>query len=133
VPLAADQATSRPFDQLDPNVFSNAPSQSPKWVLRRPIESALHAAVRVMHEAAAHRAALAQGLTERVEHEAGMRRARGAPADDPARERVDDEGDVDEAGPSGDIGVSRPRELHLRPLAEPDVILSNHPAPIIQP
>jgi hypothetical protein len=52
-----------------------------------------------MHEAAAHRAALAQGLTERVEHEAGMRRARGAPADDPSCECVDDEGDIDEAGP----------------------------------
>jgi len=29
--------------------------------------------------------------------------------------------------------VSRPRELRPRPLAEPDVILSNHPAPIIRP
>jgi putative transposase len=43
-PLAADQATSRPFDQLDPNVFSYAPSQSPKWALRRSIESAQYAA-----------------------------------------------------------------------------------------
>lgn len=40
MPLAADQATSRPFDQFDRNVFSYAPSQSPKWALRRPIESA---------------------------------------------------------------------------------------------
>jgi hypothetical protein len=47
-PLAADQATSRPFDQLDPNVFSYAPSQSPKWALRRSIESALAAAIGVM-------------------------------------------------------------------------------------
>jgi integrase len=47
-PLAADQATSRPFDQLDPNVFSYAPSQSPKWALRRSIESALAAAIGMM-------------------------------------------------------------------------------------
>src|SRR3954463_2850274 len=32
-----------------------------------------------------------------------------------------------------DLGVSRPEELHLRPLSEPDVNLSAHPAPIIQP
>ena len=29
--------------------------------------------------------------------------------------------------------VSRPREFHPQPLAEPDVILSHHTAPIIQP
>src|SRR6059058_3992194 len=28
-----------------------------------------------------------------------------------------------------DLGVSRPKEFHLRPLAEPDVNLSAHPAP----
>jgi hypothetical protein len=27
------------------------------------------------------------------------------------------------------LGVSRPKEFHLRPLAEPDVNLSAHPAP----
>jgi hypothetical protein len=53
-----------------------------------------------MHEAAAANGpAVAQRLLERVEHEAGMRRARGAPADDPSCECVDDEGDIDEAGP----------------------------------
>ena len=45
-PLAADQATSRPFDQLDPNVFSYAPSQSPKWALRRSIESAEYVSIK---------------------------------------------------------------------------------------
>src|ERR1019366_7684373 len=60
----------------------------------------LHAAVAVMHEAAAaNGSAVAQRLLERVEHEARMRRARGAPADDPPCEGVDDEGDVDEGGP----------------------------------
>ena len=44
--MAADQATSRPFDQLDPNVFSYAPSQSPKWALRRSIESAQYVSIK---------------------------------------------------------------------------------------
>ena len=31
------------------------------------------------------------------------------------------------------VGVSRPKEFHLRPLSEPDRNLSAHPAPIIPP
>ncbi len=31
------------------------------------------------------------------------------------------------------VRVSRPTEFHPQPLLEPDVILSDHPAPIIQP
>ena len=38
---------------------------------------------------------------------------------------------VVEATPHRDVGVSRPKEFHLRPLAEPDVNLSAHPAPTI--
>jgi hypothetical protein len=29
--------------------------------------------------------------------------------------------------------VSRPEGFHLKPLAEPDMTLSSHPAPVIQP
>ncbi len=37
-------------------------------------------------------------------------------------------------GQLGDeLGVSRPGEFHPQPLAEPDVNVSAHPAPIIQP
>ncbi len=32
-----------------------------------------------------------------------------------------------------EIGLSRPGELHPQPLAEPDVNVFAHPAPIIQP
>src|SRR5579863_2144378 len=39
----------------------------------------------------------------------------------PTDKFIDDEGDVDEALPSRDVGVSRPNEFHFRPLAEPDV------------
>jgi hypothetical protein len=56
-----------------------------------------------MHEAAAANGpAVAQRLLERVEHEGRLRCARGAPADDTPGEGVDDEGDIDEAGPSRD-------------------------------
>src|SRR5512132_2542946 len=41
-----------------------------------------------------------------------MRRARGPPADDPAGIGIDDEGDVDEAGPGRDIGeVGEPKDV----------------------
>ena len=40
-----------------------------------------------------------QRLLERIEHEARMRRAADAPADDPPGEGVDHECDVDETGP----------------------------------
>jgi hypothetical protein len=64
----------------------------------------LHAAVAVVHEAAAvNGPAFEQRLLERVQDESRMRRARHTPADDPAGEGVDDEGDIDEAGPSGVI------------------------------
>jgi hypothetical protein len=74
-----------------------------------------------MHETAvANRPALKQRLLERVEYEARMRRARCAPADDPPCERVDDEGDIDEAGPSGDIGeVGHPQRIRPRRVELP--------------
>ncbi len=43
-----------------------------------------------------------QGLLQRVEHEVGSHRRRGAPADDPTHEHIDDEGDVNEALPCRD-------------------------------
>ena len=43
------------------------------------------------------------GLLQRVEHEAGRGAAADLPADDPARERVDNERHVDEAHPAMDV------------------------------
>ena len=40
---------------------------------------------------------------------------------------------VAEGSPTEEVLVSRPREFHPRPLAEPYVTLSRHTAPIIQP
>lgn len=53
-----------------------------------------------------------QGLLQGIEHEAGVRRERSAPADDPAGVDVDDEGDVDEAGPGRHVGeVGQPQDV----------------------
>ena len=49
------------------------------------------------------------------------------------RRPVDDHYEIEKAATDRNIGVSRPKEFHLRPLAEPDVSLSAHPAPIIHP
>jgi hypothetical protein len=57
-------------------------------VLRRPLESALHAAVGVVDEpAVVHRPPLVQRLFQRIEDKAGMRRAACPPADNLAGSR----------------------------------------------
>ena len=56
--------------------------------------------------------ALVDGLLQRVEHEVRRRAAADAPAHDPPRVGVDDEGDVDEALPGGDVGeVADPQPI----------------------
>src|SRR5690606_5559532 len=46
-------------------------------------------------------------LFKRIQHEAGMRRPAGPPANDPPGISVDDEGDVDEPRPGRDISEVR--------------------------
>ena len=53
-------------------------------------------------------------LLQRVEHEARVRRPADPPADDAACVGVDDERDVDEAGPRRDVGEVRDPQ-HVRP------------------
>ena len=61
----------------------------------------LHAAIGVVDETAAGDGlSIMDGLLQRVEHEAGVRRPRHAPADDATGVGVDDERDVDEARPT---------------------------------
>jgi hypothetical protein len=56
-----------------------------------------------------------QRLLQRVQHEAGVRRAGDAPADDAPGKGVDDEGDIDEAGPGRDVGeVGYPQGVWAR-------------------
>ena len=40
---------------------------------------------------------------------------------------------IEEAARHRNVGVSRPKGFHLRPLSEPDMNLAAHPAPIIHP
>jgi hypothetical protein len=102
--------------------------------LRRPLESALHAAITVVNEATLpDGTTIVKRLLQGIEDEASIGRAGHPPADDPPGVAIDHEGNVDKALPRRDIWVSRPEEFHLRPLAEPDVNLSVHPAPIIPP
>ena len=57
------------------------------------------------------------------------------PANDEAAKDVQNEVEAEPGslrGPS-ELGVSGPEESHLRALAEPDVNLSAHPAPITEP
>jgi hypothetical protein len=65
-----------------------------------------------------------QRLLERIEHEAGVRRPADAPADDPAGEGVDHEGDADEAGPGRTIGeVRHPQRVRpIRPELPVDAV-----------
>ena len=83
-------------------------------MLRRRVEPKLDAAVGVVDEIAGDGLAIVQGLLQRVEHEAGVRRPRHAPADDAAGVGIDDERDVDEAGPRRHVGEVRDPK-HVRP------------------
>jgi hypothetical protein len=74
-----------------------------------------------------------QSLLERRKAERDVHRVRQTPPQHRARRPVDDRHKIEKAAPDRDIGVSRPKEFRLRPLAEPDVNLSAHPAPIVHP
>src|SRR5215211_2925592 len=64
--------------------------------------------------------ALVQGLLERVEHVAGVRRPAHPPADDAPGKGVDHKGDVDEAGPGRHVGEVRdPQRVRARCLELP--------------
>ena len=67
----------------------------------------------MMDEAAtAGRPSVMERLFESVQDKVGMRRSAGPPADDPSRVGVDDEGDIDEAGPGRDIGkIGQPKTV----------------------
>lgn len=74
-------------------------------VLRRPIESALKAAIRVMHEAAAMSGTpIMKSLLKGIEDKASMRRPAPPPSNDATSEDVDDKGHIDETLPGRDIG-----------------------------
>jgi hypothetical protein len=89
-------------------------------VLRRPLESTLHAALAVVNEAAVHGSTLVQGLLQGIEDEAGMGRARHPPADNAPGIGVDPEGHIDKAHPGRDVGeVADPERIRPQCLELP--------------
>jgi len=82
----------------------------------------LRPSVGMAHEPAAGEGpSLMKSLLQGVEDEVRPRRARHAPTDNLPGEDIDDEGDVDEAGPGRDIGEVGDPE-HVRPRRLEDAV-----------
>src|SRR3954452_13803018 len=81
----------------------------------------LHPPIAMVHEPATlDRPPRVQGLLERVEHEAGVRRPAHPPADDATGIGIDHEGHVDEARPGRHVGEVRdPEHVRARRLELP--------------
>ena len=90
-------------------------------MLRPPLKSALHAAVRVMNEAVESRcSACVDGHLQGVEGQVGSQRRRDLPADDDAGEHVEHEGHVDDARPGRAVGeVTHPQLIGTRGVEVP--------------
>ncbi len=75
----------------------------------------------MVHETAAlDRPPRVQGLLQRVEHEAGVRRPAHPPADNAPGIGIDHKGHIDEAHPGGDVGEVRdPEHVRARRLELP--------------
>src|SRR5438105_3086439 len=110
----------QPVDRLGQRVVVGVADAAYRWLqagLGQPLGVAnrhvLHAPVAVMHEPIGiDRTTGIERLFKSIEHEVGPRRARSLPADDPAREHVDDEGNVHEPLPRRDIGeVAHPQRI----------------------
>jgi hypothetical protein len=72
-------------------------------------------------------------IIERVQAEINLQADRHPPGKNPPAEPVHHRRQVEKAASHRNVGVSRPEEFHPRALAELDVNLSAHPAPIIRP
>jgi hypothetical protein len=86
-----------------------------KQVLRRPVEPRLRPLIAVVGQAGLHRTAIMQSLLQSIEDKTSMRRSRHPPANDPAGEDIDDEGDVHKALPGRHVGeIRHPQHVRLR-------------------
>ena len=112
-PPADDPANASPDDRhdqlLDASLLPSQPLTAK--VLRRPVESALAAPVRVMHQPLQLGLAAPDGHLQGVQGQVGAQRPRGLPADQEATEGVDDQGHVHKARPGRDIGQIRHPQL----------------------
>ena len=86
-----------------------------------------------MDQFACRHVTIANGHIQRRQRQFGPQMIRHRPTNHTAAETIQHDREKDERFAHPYIGVSRPEEFHPRPLAEPDVNLSAHPAPIIQP
>jgi len=104
------------------------------WVKAKEV-GVLAAGVGVVHQAGqVEHAALPagpDGVLERVEHEFGGHAGGGAPAHDHPGEHVDDEGDVDRAGPGRDIGEIGDPQLVRRGRGEVPVDQIRRPVIVV--
>ena len=97
-------------------------------MLRRPVESALTASVRVVHQPVEVVAFAVPGpdrLFQRVQHQLGGHRGPGAPAQDSAGVGIHDERDVDPPRPRrhvGDVGHPQPVRRQRRKPATDQVL-----------
>ena len=80
-----------------------------------------HTAIPMMNEAAApDTPALVPGLLQRIQHNAGVSRAAGTPADKTPRQDVDEEGDREETGAGRDGGkIGQPQGVWTRCFERP--------------
>ncbi len=79
------------------------------------------------------RSATIDGHVKRIEDELRTEMRGHCPTYDATTVDVEHDRNEQETTPRWNVGVSSPRESHPRALAEPDVNLSAHPAPIIEP
>jgi hypothetical protein len=106
VPPVDGPANASPDDRhdqlLDASLLPSQPLTAK--VLRRPVESALAAPVRVMHQPLQPGPPAPDRHLQRVQRQVGPKRPGSLPADQEAAEGVDDERHVDEAGPGRHVG-----------------------------
>src|ERR1039458_1297991 len=117
-PVAVPASASCPASATSPSAAWQFPSRNTSIieVLRRPLESALTAGVRVTDEAVERRMSPGPcGHVQGVDHQSGGHRAGGLPSDEAPRVDVDDEGHVDDPRPRRAVGeVGHPQGVGAR-------------------
>ena len=82
-------------------------------MLRRPVESALPAAVRMVNQSTfLDGPSIVQGLLQSIENKVRFGGPRDPPPDDAISERIDDEGHIDKALPRRHVGkIADPQQV----------------------
>jgi hypothetical protein len=116
VALALNTRPARPLiGKHLPRLWTCSSNPFIQVMLRRPLESALDAPIRMMDQSALNRSTGMKRLLQRVENEARRGGPACSPADDSSGIDVDNECDRDETAPGGDVGKIGPPKL-VRPV-----------------